>query len=367
MDTARATMNDEDDRTVTRAGWRRAGWRRGLGLGLLLVGCTEPNPYLSRFQTDTEASTGETSGGVTPTTGGTTVGDPDSGSSGTSSACEAAGMACIESAPEGWLGPFAWMERSAEVEPVSCAPPWDQPLVEAFSDIFAPAARCTCECGPYGAGSCGSASVIHYQGAGCMGAVEDSLELSPMCNELAPAWGSLGSFWFEAPVTEGGGCVPVLSAMMQDASFLSRHLACGGGLVSLDCGPGRQCASTPGEPFYPRWCIAQLTEADCPAGPYTERERLYRALEDDRDCEPCSCSPPMQTCLGASAVLSTLDQCMIVDTPLVSNGCVEGPGGASFVGIGYSPGAALGQCTPSAAVPSGEAAGIEPVTFCCTR
>lgn len=344
--------------------------RHGPWLALVthtLLACTEPNPYLAAGSST--AGTGDPS--TIATSPPSTSLPPALDSSDTAAdvpACVVAGMECLARAPEGegWAGPFAWLERPV-AQAASCAAPWDQPLIEAFSDISAPAARCGCDCGLFIGGNCVPASVTHYEGAGCVGDVLDITLLEPGCNVLQPPESSTGSFRFDSPITEGL-CASVPSMTLEEPSFLNRHVACGAEPLSLACPDGHWCVPRPDDPFYPRICIWHEGDVACPAGgPYSESQRLFRSIDDARGCMPCSCTLPRGPCVDTGLELATDPDCLDTSGSLSPEGCTAAPSmGAPINAYLYTPGAAIGDCEPAVVVPIGNAAGAEPLTFCCT-
>lgn len=335
------------------------------------VACTEPNPYLPLF-----ADTGSgTSTGAAEDTMPATLGPPaSSGSDDTATdassgepGCAERGMTCVAAAPPGFLGPFAWLERPADA-PVECASPFPQALVEAFSELSAPAAACDCRCGPLNNAQCGPASVDRYGGLTCAGAVQSTLDLTGACNPIpGVGWAANTSFFFDAPAVTGGGCQPLPDVRRQPAAFLTRHLACGGTLAPEGCPAGQLCAPPPDDPFHARLCVWQEGDVTCPDdGEYVERTLLHRDIDDQRGCEPCTCALPPGPCEGATAVLSTAVDCSIITTVVPSEDCAAGPGGPSFRSIYFDEGTPPGECDAAVVVPTGDAAGTEPVTFCCT-
>jgi hypothetical protein len=275
-------------------------------------------------------------------------------------------MICVAAAPAGFFGPFAWLERPADA-PMACVDAFPEPLVEAFSELSAPAADCDCNCGPVNA-ECGPAVVERHSGVSCAGAVQDSLDLEPGCNVIGDGgWASNTSVFFDAPAVVGG-CVPLPSVDRSPAAFLTRHLACAGPLVAEGCLPGELCVPSPDDPYEPRMCVGQDGDVECPEGSgYADRMLLYRDIDDQRGCEPCSCDLPRGPCDGASVVLSTALNCSVLTAAVDPDDCVGGIGGSALQGVLYEEGTPPGECDPAVVVPTGDAAGSEPVTFCCAR
>jgi hypothetical protein len=338
---------------------------------LLLAACTEPNPYLPAAEAGSGSSTSMGSDATTLTASSTTQAatqGPESSGSGGASTCAEAGMTCVAAAPAGFAGPFAWLERPADA-PLRCPEPFGEPLVEAFSELSAPAAVCDCSCGPLGNADCGPVAVDRHAGVSCGGAVQDTLDLEPGCNVIGGGgWASSTSFFFDTPAVVIGGCLPLPSVERPPAAFLTRHLACAGPVTTAGCLTGELCAPLPDDPFAPRLCVWQEGDAGCPEGSaYAERTLLYRDIDDQRGCEPCTCTVPPGPCDGAVAVLSTAFDCSLNTAAVAPDDCVGGIGGINLQSVLYGEGVPPDACDPAVVVPTGDAAGTEPVTFCCTR
>ena len=339
---------------------------------MLLGACTEPNPYLPMAETSPASSSGSGEPPSSTTSATSSSSGPDdasSSSSGATSECVEQGMTCVAAAPEGFQGPFAWLERPVE-SPLRCMAPFEAQRIEAFSDLAAPAARCSCACGPLGNASCGPASLERYGDVSCGGAVQEQLALAPGCNVIpGSGWASSTSFFFDAPAVEGG-CLPLPSLELVPAAFLTRHLACEGVLAHSGCEAGQLCAPRPDDPFHARFCVVQEGDVACPEdGAYVERTVLYRDITDERGCQPCSCALPSGSCTGTSAVLSTALNCSAVAAGVPPEGCVGGVGVGTFRSAVYVEGSVPDDaaCDPAVVVPTGDASGTEPITFCCMR
>lgn len=337
----------------------------------LLGACTEPNPYLSVDDASSGTSTSvasDTTLGSSGTTAATEDPAPGSSSSSSTPSCTDAGMTCVAAAPAGFAGPFAWLERPADA-PTRCTEPFPEPLVEAFSELSAPAVGCDCNCGPLNNAECGPAAIERHSGVSCGGAVQDTLHLVPGCNVIGGSgWASTTSFFFDAPAVVGGGCLPLPTVDRSPAAFLTRHLACAGTFVAEGCAAGELCAPLPDDPYQPRVCVWQEGNVACPEGSaYAERTLLYRDIDDQRGCEPCTCEVPPGPCIGTSAALSTAFNCSVLTAGVVPDDCVGGIGGSALQSVLYGEGVPPEECDAAVVVPTGDAAGTEPVTFCCTR
>lgn len=345
-----------------------------LSWALVVTACTEPNPYLDPTQSTgtTAASSSSTGPNPDPSSGPTTstsTGTQDDSSSGPPPpACADMGMECVPAAPEGFSGPFAWLEHELDdgARP-SCPAPFDEPLVEAFSTVLAPAAGCGCDCGAYSGGTCPTMASVEYTAGAACGAVTATQNLGQTCVTLpGGGWSSLGSYYADVPPVQGGGCLALPEVVLDPAVFLTRHLACGGSFPAMGCAEGELCAPPPTDPLAPRWCVWQAGDVACPEGPYGERTLLHQGIDDTRGCEPCTCAKPTTPCQNTSVVVSTSTNCSILTGALLPNVCTNGFGGAALRSLIHNPGTPAGSCTPAEVVPTGDAAGSDPVTFCCT-
>lgn len=332
-------------------------------LAAWLGACTEPNPYLATAETGSDSgsttmqpsssSSGVESSATLDTS--TTLGEPS---------CVAQGLTCVPVAPAGFSGPFAWLERPADA-PLACPAPFERELVEAFSELSAPAASCECECGPIGSAGCGDAAVTRLATT-CVSAVQETQDLVPGCNQVGGAgWPSSSSFHFDAPAKEGG-CIPQPTVGLDPAAFLTRHLGCAGAFSTAGCEPDELCAPPPGDPLQARWCVWQDGDAQCPAGDYAERTLLYRGFQDQRGCQQCTCTLPEGPCDGTSMVLYSSTNCSTGPHVVAPDTCLGGFGGPNITGILHVGGTPPTACESGTVVPIGDAAGIDPVTFCCT-
>lgn len=337
---------------------------------VLSVACTEPNPYLLAADASTGTSTSVAAESTTLATAGTAASsgpDDTSSGSGGEASCAEQGMTCVAAAPAGFLGPFAWLERPADA-PAECPAPFARSLVEAFSELSAPAASCDCNCGPLNNAECGPAAVDRHAGVSCAGGAQSTRDLTAVCNPIGGAgWAANTSFFFDAPEVVGGGCLPLPNVEVEPAAFLTRHLACAAALEPAGCPQGQLCAPPPDDPFHARVCVWQEGDVACPErSDYVERTLLHREIDDQRGCEPCTCAVPPGPCEGTSAVLSTAIDCSVNTAAVPANDCVGGLGVSSIQSISYAEGTPPAECDAAVIVPTGDAAGSDPITFCCT-
>lgn len=341
---------------------RRAARASAVLACVLPWACTEPNPYLPRADGTGTSGTGDAGVTSSTTSAAGTLGAEESTGAG-QGACTGPGSACVAVAPAGFEGPIAWLERPSE-SPLPCPAPFEDERVEAFSELSAPASSCACTCGGYSNGGCGGRLERHLSAA-CAGPLV-GIDLSPGCNVLGGVgWVDSSGFEFEATVE--GGCIPLPSSELPPAAFLTRHLACGAAEISAaGCEDGRVCLPVPVDPYRPQLCVWQEGDVACPEeGDYTARILLYRSIDDQRGCEACTCSLPA-ACEGAMVSLSTDTDCNPVVADVSPDTCDGIVDSGSIRSVLLEEGTPPQACQPALVVPTGEAAGAEPLTMCCT-
>ena len=371
-------------------------WCGALVLAGSVAGCLTTNPALTDSSGETEGddSTGsETSGSpttnpsttngptsttATSTTEGTTV-DPDttvgpdtddpSGETETTgpAAC-GAGNVCAPETPAGWAGPVVWAETATEDPQPACPAAYGELAFNAFDDLQAPPAECTCECGEASGANCAPLTLeLHGTDSSCIGAPDDtfSISASGACNS-GPA-SSAGRYWEVGdPGISGGECSPIDSVQVPAAGFSQTSTVCGGASEQTgECAGSDTCVATPPEGFESRLCVWQEGDLECPAGGYEDRFVRHADFDDGRNCTTCTCGDPDGDC-AATVRLWTSDSCSPTSAGnvLVGAGCTASVGstqGASAVNLVVED----ASCAPSGGVPTGEAEPDEPYTLCC--
>lgn len=314
----------------------------------------------------TDPTTPTTTPGTTDTTDGSTGIDPDSGSSDTGEPafCPETHR-CIPVAPRGWNGPVTWQATPADAEPAPCGAAYPDHATAGFASLVAPPAECTCSCeDPVGVICDSSMALRVFEGdPTCSGTGTTTQIFSGICNNFGEIVAA-NRYWLTEPLeASGGSCEPSSSLQKSEPYFETRVTVCSGAeTFPGGCATNRVCAPRPEQADAPL-CVWQAGEHECPAA-YPEQRVLYGDWEDQRDCEACTCGPPVGLC-DAAVVNLLANPC---NPPVVA--VLPADGQCRQVGSAVeSTTLMLGQpnafCTPSPGQPTGEAIGIDPVTLCC--
>jgi hypothetical protein len=362
-----------------------------------VAGCLTANPALTDSSGETEGDDGstgsDTSGSPTTnpsttagptsstdpsTTDGTTVDpdttvgpdtdDPTTDTETTGPAACGTGNVCAPEVPAGWAGPVVWAETATEDPQPACPEAYAELAFNAFDDLQAPPAECTCECGEPSGVNCAAISLeLHGSDSSCIGAPDDTFTISASgaCNN-GPA-SSGGRYWEVAdPGISGGECSVMDSVRVPAAGFGETSTVCTGASVDGgECAGSDTCVPVPPKGFEPRLCIWQQGDVECPAGGYEDRFVRHAEFSDDRNCTTCTCGDPEGDCAG-TVRLWTSGSCSPTSAGNISigAGCTVSVGstqGASAVNLTVED----ASCAPSGGVPSGEAEPDDPYTLCC--
>ncbi len=359
------------------------------------AGCLTPNPALTDSSGDSEGddSTGsDTSGSSanpsttagptsmtgTSTTEGTTV-DPDttvgpdtddpSGETETTgpAAC-GSGNVCAPEVPAGWAGPVVWAETATADPQPACPESYAELAFNAFDDLQAPPAECTCECGePTGVGCAPLTLELHGADSSCIGAPDDTFTIvGSACNNLPNE--PSGQYWEVAdPGLSSGSCTPMDSTAVPPAGFSQTSTVCGGAAIGEgECVGTETCVAAPPEGFESRLCVWQEGDLECPTGSYEDRFVRHADFSDGRNCTACTCGDPSGTCVG-NVVLWPSPSCsgmLIAGMVSVGGSCVQAADSVNSAEAGTLS-VEDASCAPSGGVPTGEAEPDEPFTLCC--
>lgn len=162
--------------------------------------------------------------------------------------------------------------------------------------------------------------------------------------------------------------MPEPAKILPDSPFIVSARACSSAIHRGSClNEGEVCV--PQQDGF-RTCISREGDEPCPEG-WGERHVFHADVDDQRFCEPCSCSAPSGGSCEVRFGLFTDSACtaQILAVNLFSGmgekchdlapGIALGSKSAEL--IAYAP----GSCMPSGGGPSGEVVLSEPVTFCC--
>lgn len=335
--------------------------------------------------TDPSTSAGPTSMTGTSTTEATTV-DPDTtvgpdtdDSSGdtetTGPAACGSGNVCAPEAPAGWAGPVVWAETATADPQPACPESYAALAFNAFDDLQAPPAECTCECDEPTGTACGSLTLeLHGTDSSCIGAPDDTFTiLGGACNNLPNE--PSGQYWEVAdPGLSSGSCTPMDSTAVPPAGWSQTSTVCGGAAIEDgECAGAETCVATPPEGFESRLCVWQEGDLECPAGSYEDRFVRHADFDDGRNCTTCTCDDATGSCSGA-VLLWPGSNCTQGGQPGAAGsidldgGCERALTSSSYPVTAAEAGTITvgdASCAPSGGVPTGEAEPDEPFTLCC--
>jgi hypothetical protein len=223
---------------------------------------------------------------------------------------------------------------------------------------------------------CGAGSVT---GATCkfdvMSADTDCANFQPPVHYTVGSMGghacygvALPAFEITTPVVDAGVCTFAgQTSTKPDAVFARGAAACGVSTAPPACADRPDCLQPPpaAAPFG-RVCVHQAGDVACPSADYAARFVAYRSVADERACSPCAGSTAGVTC---PTTFGTAGMCAVgaVDSVEFTNTCVNRAPNISFLVVSdLAPNP--GSCPPTdGGVPTGDAHGVDPVTFCCVR
>jgi hypothetical protein len=264
---------------------------------------------------------------------------------------------CINLGP-GWNGPVVVADGST---PPACTS-GEEPQFEAFSDLVAPPAECTC--------SCGAADV-------------ECPETGDILNRGAPD--AFSCVMFVSPVWQdevGPGCNDIPNAL--DLSELLLQVDQPGSLAGFSCDP-LETTEVPAAEWGSGWsgctadasvgecdvcdtqiggmCIWQEGDVDCNVPGFPVKSLLHTGFSDGRDCSDCSCGAPSGIC-SADVTYRSGDTCNL--------GNVGSGQAGDCVDVEFARGANVTffdtfSCDASAVSPTGSVVGEGPITTCCSR
>lgn len=374
-------------------------WCGSLVLAGSVAGCLTANPALTDSSGETEGDDGstgsDTSGSPTTnpsttagptsstdpsTTDGTTVDpdttvgpdtdDPTTDTETTGPAACGTGNVCAPEVPAGWAGPVVWAETATEDPQPACPEAYAELAFNAFDDLQAPPAECTCECGEPSGVNCANLTLEFHDGSSsCAGSADDEYSIGALgaCSAGPNIVQSNRYFEVEDPGVTGGSCTPMDSVQVPAAGFSQTSTVCGG-VVAADgtCEVGEACLPVPPDGFESRICVWQEGDQECPAGGYADRFVRHAEFADSRNCTTCSCGTPTGSCEG-NVVLWPSSNCsgmFIAGTVPIGGTCVQAADSVDSAEAGTLT-VQDAACAPMGGVPTGEAEPDEPFTLCC--
>ena len=259
-------------------------------------------------------------------------------------------------APEGWDGPGLLLEGAS---PPACGQDLPE-SIDAFSELTADPAECTCGCEP-AAADCGALRVDNVEPP-CQGAQGSSLlPMAEQCVELGFVAGPLrGEFPDPKPAA---GCTPQAEVERPAPTWGSTLRLCVGSGDQASCEDGAVCVPQAGNDG--RLCVRRSGNHECPAE-YPEELAAFAGHEDTRDCS-CACGEPLAvTCTAIVDFYDELD-CSGGELATLQTGdpnCADGD--SATHARSRTPVTAGGECTPTGpGEPTGSVSPSDPVTICC--
>jgi hypothetical protein len=318
----------------------------------------------------------------------TAGGSGGGGSGGMGGGGQGGGPACPgECVPLGsldWIGPgLLWIGKEGEAP--ECPPSAPVASTFVYADLNAPNLCGACKC-DVPSGTCTLPGSLTAAGATCAGDGPGAAHTS----FNSPA-GWSGACTSASPIPAGQKCngvncvqsltigpltltetscgvstEPVASKLPFTWGTTAR--TCHGTAFGPCASPSEVCAP-PVEPGFEQ-CLVQTGDKECP-DLYTVKHVFYHGLEDTRDCTPCACSAPVGG--SCSASISVFKDASCTSPVFESYGvdssgpkCLDVPPGVALGSkLATEPVYAPGVCQVSGGDAIGQAAPVEPSTFCC--
>jgi len=338
---------------------------RWFGAAMIVVGACSTDAT-SDYSDGGEGEGSGTSGTVTgpqadPTTADSSVGDEQSeGPPG--HACPET-HECIAPAPESWLGPVALLSGGAD----ACPQGYPQLEVDAFTQVGAAPARCSCECDT--SPLCGALLGSDLETACSFPSpiFDTTLFAEPdVCTPIPTIEGAGFHLAFEPQLD--AQCAPAASVIVPEPAPGDRVLVCGGPLVAGDCLADQLCVPLHADPQTTAPCILRTGDHECPFD-FPATHRAFTSVLDARGCSPCECTAPdgPASC-DATVRLSSVDDCtdeVVPDAEVGAFTCVP-TDGVTITHLQFSAiDTLVTGCEPSGGLPIGTVEPAAPVTICC--
>jgi hypothetical protein len=269
--------------------------------------------------------------------------------------------ACVPAPPAGWTGPVATWE-GAEVAP-PCSGAYSAAVLDAFENLVAGDAQCTCDCGSLTGATCPSSfTATVFSDQGCATACDSVLVSAGACVDVHGVCANVHGIG-ASPQAQGGSCAPKSSAQVPKPVWGLLARACESAVAPVQngCSTDQVCAPAPAAPMQPRLCVFMAGDVACPAGGYSVKRTVYAGLHDSRACTLCSCGAPT----GASCTATLQEGCgqtgPVNQLPTTCGGLSD-PGSVMLLATLVASG---GSCSPVGGAPTGSAAPSSPTTVCC--
>jgi hypothetical protein len=271
--------------------------------------------------------------------------------------------ACIAPAPAGWLGPVALVGNGGD----ACPDEYPVLEVDAFTEIAAAPALCSCECDT--SPLCGALVGSDLESACTFPTpiLDSTLFAEPEVCTAIPAIDGAGLHLAFEP-DPAGSCLPTGTVGVPTPTPADRVMVCNTPLVASGCAGGDLCIPAFAEDSLHAPCIARTGAHECPPN-YPIVQSAFTSTADDRGCSPCECTAPdgVASC-NANVRLSSTDDCsdqVVPDADVGVFTCIE-TAGLVLTHLQYAAiDTYVGGCEPSGGLPMGAAEPAEPITICC--
>lgn len=337
----------------------------GTSQGPTTAGPTTDDPTTDGPTTDGPTTDGPTTGEPTTTATGTDT-DPDPTETTGPAACGGDNM-CVEAAPPGWSGPVIWAETPVSDDPPSCPAAYPEPAFSAFDDLQAPPAECDCSCGTATGASCATIELESFTNSSCSGSPGSTHSINGTSCQSVTIPGGTTRLRAHDPGVSGGSCTPSANNDIPPATWGSTATVCGGASEARGiCDSDALCLARPESAFESRVCVWQPGLLECPAGSFADRFIRHTAVDDDRNCEACTCDAPTGDCTGGVSVRNEAG-CSGggVGTVPIGGTCYAQTSGSMASARGTSLSVSNVSCEPSVGTAVGEAEPDDPYTLCC--
>jgi hypothetical protein len=315
-------------------------------------------------------STGGTGGGVSSETCDNMEDDDDDGLADCADPdCNAMGYACLPSPPSPWIGPVQFNVGDVP----NCVGSWPNAGAEGGVGFIAPAgSTCpSCSCATSADAKCGM-DVVVFADPGCTGTSQSTTFSSDgQCiNVGMQALGPESVRPTSGMRVVSGSCSPQTtgSPSFPPAGWQDEAGTCLPSTLGAGCDPSQYC-SPPAEDGL--ICVTRpgTHVTECPVDYGGVSWVLYRDVDDNRSCSPCTCGAPSGDCSGAEiSVEDPSGGCPGTGTVLANGVCTALPIHSSmgtFSIESWLPGGLQANCSPSGGSATGTVQPASPLTVCC--
>ncbi|MBL4687331.1 MAG: hypothetical protein JKY37_22230 [Nannocystaceae bacterium] len=301
--------------------------------------------------TEGDTTTDDGEEGDDTTTGGTTTGEP-------SGDCSPA-FTCVETAPNGWEGPFTLQEDGDD-----CGPGF--PTLVWVGGVEAEAEDATCECDcDVTSHTCPTAGLLEYHEAPCPSNWNSTVVMDPVGEGLASLGmltpGSVRAYPWPSSQGEATCAASVDLEVFPTPSIVGSNRLCGLGPAPTACGDDLEgeCIVDSQAPV----CLMHEGDVECPVGTYQDRHLYYDDAVVNREC---SCGCETETVCPPGAVAGTVQTSNgPMHYGLTADGeCSVIPEPGQITTANYFPAAGASTCESEGEI-SGEVTVAQPRTVCC--